>query len=554
MKEEKWYHQKEFGSSNVIAVSKNLLYHLCIPVTNSYLTSSIKNHPNSRTIASISAMLKKLKIRNMTVKITVDELNEIPYPAIAQIKKNDSGYFIMLKCINSNQIKYIDPDVGWVTESKIEFQKKWTGIVLMADAEESIGEQDYKKKRLYEKLTTLKAPFLVVAGIILLGLTISFVIISRSFFIGDWLPLFLIKVAGVAICILLLIKTIDSQNPLVNRICNLGKKKNNINCNSILDSSAAKLFGVISWTEIGSFYFIGSFFTLVFSLFTNSKEVIWWFLAMINLLALPYTVYSIIYQALVAKQWCTLCTAIQLLLWLEFIFLFNTSLFAELPDFNLLVINVIAWGFLLPLIFWVVVKQGLVQSKAVQPLQDRLKKFLMNPKLLNKLLVNGKKMEPGVFTNDIIIGNPESKTVVTLVISMYCGPCATAFKQMNALVKESGNFCVVIRFSAKSEDNDLNTNNIVKFILAATFEKNTNEVIELIKDWYEKGNWDFNSWMKKNPLSSQETLTKAIPILEAHINWCKKAVIQKTPTIFINNYEIPEGFSSADIPYFLELY
>ncbi|VAW23196.1 hypothetical protein MNBD_BACTEROID01-1867 [hydrothermal vent metagenome] len=45
---------------------------------------------------------------------------------------------------------------------------------------------------------------------------------------------------------------------------------------------------------------------------------------------------------------------------------------------------------------------------------------------------------------------------------------------------------------------------------------------------------------------------KALPLLDAHIDYCTEAVIKKTPTIYINNYEMPEGFYAGDIPYFLE--
>ncbi len=552
MKEEKWYHQKRFDNNNVIAVTKNLLHHLSVPVTNIYLTNSIKEHQNSATIASISSLLDRLKINNMTVHITTDDLNEIAYPAIAQIEKNNYGYFVMLLGAKNNQVKYIEPELGWITESFDDFKKKWTGIVLMADAEGSTGEKNYAKKRMRERLTNLKIPLMIVGITVLLGLSMASGVRSYPLFVGNWLPVFLIKLAGVAISILLLIKTIDSQNPLVNKICNLGLKKSKLNCSSVLNSSSAKLlYGLLSWSEIGFFYFTGSFLALVFMLFSNSFDSVWLVLTVINLLALPYTLYSITYQAF-TKQWCTLCTAIQVLLWLEFIFLFQSGIFRGLPGFDLTAFNCIAWGFLLPVLFWVVVKPRLVKSQAVEPLKDKLNKFIKNPKLLNTMLVNSKKVETSVFSNEIIVGDPESKTVVTMVISMYCGPCGSAFKYINELVEEYNDIKVVIRFSVKAEDDDRDTNDIVKFILAATFERNREEIIILINDWYEKGNRDFKSWVKNNPLKDQGNLKKATPLLDAHINYCKEAVIKKTPTIYINNYEMPEGFYAGDIPYFLE--
>ncbi|MDR3220154.1 MAG: vitamin K epoxide reductase family protein, partial [Dysgonamonadaceae bacterium] len=57
------------------------------------------------------------------------------------------------------------------------------------------------------------------------------------------------------------------------------------------------------------------------------------YLALINILALPYSFWSVWYQKFKAKQWCVLCLIVQVLLWL--IFAVNLGFgWIQLPDFN----------------------------------------------------------------------------------------------------------------------------------------------------------------------------------------------------------------------------
>jgi uncharacterized membrane protein len=112
-----------------------------------------------------------------------------------------------------------------------------------------------------------------------------------------------------------LIQSFDSNNPLVQVVCQTTAEND---CNALLSSKAAKAFGIewLSWSEVGFIYFAG---TWLLVLFGARSSFIVTALFVINILSLPYTVYSIYYQARVAKQWCILCCTVQGVLWLEFI-------------------------------------------------------------------------------------------------------------------------------------------------------------------------------------------------------------------------------------------
>ena len=83
-------------------------------------------------------------------------------------------------------------------------------------------------------------------------------------------------------------------------------------CDSVLETKASSFFGIFSWSEVGFAYFSVSLSCLlVFPQWIG-------YLALCNLLCLPFTFWSIWYQKFRARVWCTLCVSVQCSLWLLF--------------------------------------------------------------------------------------------------------------------------------------------------------------------------------------------------------------------------------------------
>ena len=91
---------------------------------------------------------------------------------------------------------------------------------------------------------------------------------------------------GVGVSFLLLLKQGKVQSEYTDKICSLFKQGD---CNSVLESDAAKLWGMFSWSEIGLGYFISSLTLVVF--YPQWMP----YLMLVNLLSLPYTGWSVWY-------------------------------------------------------------------------------------------------------------------------------------------------------------------------------------------------------------------------------------------------------------------
>jgi uncharacterized membrane protein len=160
------------------------------------------------------------------------------------------------------------------------------------------------------------------------------------------IPLLMLKVIGFIASFVLILGQLG--HPLFDRFCLKGEK---LNCHAVLESPAGKLLGLIPMADLGAVYFFGGVILICFSVFDIFFFHRIYLLAALNLLTLPYTIFSVLYQALVVKRWCYLCLIVQLIFWLEFS-QFYQYLSAGFPRFTLEHFFIFIWSFALPALAW----------------------------------------------------------------------------------------------------------------------------------------------------------------------------------------------------------
>ncbi|UKJ07500.1 vitamin K epoxide reductase family protein [Solitalea lacus] len=110
-------------------------------------------------------------------------------------------------------------------------------------------------------------------------------------------------------------------------------------------------------------------------------------LAWLNVLALPYIVYSLYYQGRVAKQWCRLCLGVQALLALGFII-------ALVGRFHILNISSLNWINIILFVFsylgigtaWFILKSYIEKAKNYKRTKIELQRLKHNPLVFEALL------------------------------------------------------------------------------------------------------------------------------------------------------------------------
>lgn len=528
------YFMQNEENDNTVAVVKNLFYLLKVDISENDIYR-FKSKRDYSDLLSISKLLNEFDIDHLSVKITCDQLDNIPFPAIAHLHKH-SGHFVLLEKIGNRMLQYIDPEIGVVTESVTEFDKKWTGVLLLVQANEESGEENYKEKRRREV-------FKEASAYLSLGLLAFLFLLPFLFLSWSSLPFYLLKVVGALFSFALLQKQFGGTNATVKAFCSMGS---HMDCDSVINSPASKFFGAVYLSEIGAWYFSGGVLSMIIGSFTAYSVAPFFFLLSIS--TLPFSLLAIYYQGMVIKKWCPLCLAVMGILWIEFgaRLLIGTSI---TPSWNSL--SMAFAGFSLPLIFWLSARQSFLDALRVPALERNLNRFLKSVRVFQKLLEDQPVIDIGTFYHELQAGAVDAPVSITVISNPVCGPCAVAHFVLEDLFERfEGRLKIVYRFAVNSG----NTQSLAYEMLYHLIEMklagySEYEVTKAISSWYTWGKSDINKWKTENPISEETDRIMINAVVEQHFAWCSSASIKNTPTILINGRNLPDEFSLKDLKF-----
>ena len=521
-----------FKTDNAIAITQALVKALRAKITATTLKDKLENHPDYPSMLAISDVLKLSNIDNFVVNLTPSELHEVPMPCIAPLY-TEGGIFALVSSVKDDVVEWWHHEEGKQKENMASFVEKWQGMALLAQASEATKEKNYEENRRKEWFNLIGKISLVLGGLATIVLGIRLALYGE--FIFTVLPFLLVtKLVGISVSILLLWYLLDKSNPFLKSICQINKTAN---CNSILNSKAASIGNIVSWAEIGFFYFGGSFLALIASA-SNPQLVS--VLAIINLLALPYTVYSVYYQAVIAKKWCVLCLSVQVLLWIEFGLFYFGNTFLWPLDVSINACFKLLFCFAFPLVAWYALKPILTLALQTDVLTKTLKTFQNNLTIFKQLLSEQQQIHlPSDNLNVIELGNPNAQNTLTVATNPYCEACAKKHFVLKKLVEDNSNDvkCQII-FLATNDPKD-NRGEVIRHIYS--LDKNIRH--EAIDTWFAQEEKNFDVWKLAYPITIDETASQ---IVKLHFNWCRRSAIRHTPSIFINERLLPEVYKIED--------
>lgn len=522
-----------------------LLQRLRIRVTALTVRETLPQHPDYPSLLSLSNMLDEWQVDNTALRLgNVEQLRELPTPFIAHLTRQN-GWFVVVEQVEKGQITWYNPTDGQHTASLDDFGKQWNGVVLLAEATDKSGEIEFTKQRKRERLQTARTGLLITGAIALLAL---------GFYQADSLltvGLLLTKLLGTMVSILLLIRQFDNQNPLLNRLCKLGSKAN---CQSILDSSAARLTPWLSWSEIGFFYFAGGLLFLYTPEFHSGQRLP--ILALLNLLALPYTLFSIYYQWRIAKQWCVLCLIVQGVLWVEFGLTlsgmsnlglnnlgFDIRNSLKLLPFTTLGSFLFAYG--LPMLLYVLLKPSITKALQNNQYQQQLNRLKYNPDIFQTLLEKQPKAPNWLPEKVVTLGNPDAEHTLIMVTNPFCGPCGQMHKEIDKLLHQNRHLKAHIIFTA-CDGPDGPTAQVVKYLLTLG---EAEKIAMALDAWYEQPSKNYEVWATL--FSLEADMDHLNNTVQQHCQWQQEADIMATPTLFLNGYRLPEQYRLAELRFII---
>ena len=503
--------------------------------TKSFSDKHFNEHPHKYNLSGLSKMLSDYGIENAATRIPDKENNitEIETPFIAHF----GGDFVAVYKVEPENVHfYLKGSQHNLSVEK--FNEAWSGIVLLAEPSEKSIEPDYKEHRKTELLSSLKK----ISFFSAIGLIVLLTYIHQSLYTNIGISiLILTSLTGIYISWLLLLKQMHIQSQYADKICSLFKQKD---CNNVLESKAAKLFGIIGLSEIGFGYFSTNVLLILFS------PTLILSIVLINILTLPFTLWSVWYQWAKAKQWCILCLIVLILLWAIFIVscLFG---YIRMPELNYQEFqNLIVTGccYFISILGINILVPKLNTENTTQSLQQSMNSLKADETVFTSLL----KKQPYYETNDcdsiIRFGNPDGKLQITVLSNPYCNPCAKMHKRIDELLIKTNNN-INVQYILSSFGEELNLTN--KYLIAACFDNDTDSITKLFNDWFEKGKTLKNDYFS-NLLLNLENPEIEVEF-EKHEAWRKKTQLRGTPTVLVNGYKLPESYKVEDLRYFTDL-
>lgn len=536
-----------FPVQNCEEITLMLCKELQLSVTEHTLVEALIEHPNYPSLLSISDIMSNLEVDNISMKTSFDNLTKLTYPQIIQIKDSQSLYnlFALIYSINEENVDWFNPEKHKRETMPIDyFLKIFGGYVQIFKKNNNSGERNFsvnRKKELYSLIIN----FLMIFSIPIVTLLITFFNILK---LGINASLFgfvytLLALAGSVISAMLLLYEVDQYNPVLKKVCTSGNKTN---CAAILNSKGSKIFG-FSWSLIGFSYFMGVLITLLIDGITDAESLS--IVAFLSVLVLPYTLYSIYYQKWIVKQWCPLCLSIQVLLVLQFFIAILGNFFTQFDSISFS--SVVPFFICLLVVFLsiYIIFQLMEKSKSKKQFQVELQRLKHNSHVFNALLSTSTKISHPTEGLGITINNTDAKIKLTKVCNPYCGPCSRAHIMIDKLIENNPDIQIQIIFSIHLNDEFLYKP--VRHLLAIS-ESNDNELMKMaLNDWYTMEKKDYQLFAKKYPVNG--ILNKQDEKIEKMIDWCINEDIIETPTLYINDYQLPEIYSIVDIKYLLSI-
>ncbi|WP_347066245.1 vitamin K epoxide reductase family protein [Flavobacterium sp. WV_118_3] len=482
------------------------------------LNLQLLSHEDYPSFRSVSDTFDYFGIENLAATVPVEALEQLPEFFLTLINMEGKSIFVSVHK-TQNRISCKSTEKKSQQYSYADFKTIWSGTVIVV--EKNTVPSNAKNRQILVVLG-------IAAALTLLTLLYPFSLISAL--IG------LLTLIGIYISWLITKEELGIRDTITATLCSTLNEKGS--CSNIINSKV-RFLGLISLSTATGIFFTSQLPILLFIGFDVT------FFSIALLAAIPAVLYSLYSQAFVLKEWCALCLATALLLFLEMGVVFTTPL--------LLTFNATYW--IKALLCITLVGLGIHYIKVLIEKNIALKKsemdffkFKRNYGLFTSLLY--KKQLPNTSPipqhHEVRFGSDNPVLTIQAVTNPLCGYCTDAFKAYFSLLEKHGtDIQIQFIFSVPYEKPDNLSTKIVLEVLEA-YSQNPKQALLLLKDWFEKKN--ISEWEHKSGNPSPEKLQ----LLQSHRSWCDANGILYTPATFINSYQYPNEYKTQEFILFAD--
>lgn len=501
---------------------------LSVKYTVEYAEEYYEKHPNKFNLYGISQMLNHYQVENVGVNMecTIESLAQIHVPFLAYVE----NHFAIVTHYSEKNISYIFEDNN-VTVPVEQFLKVWTGdALLFAKTEDSI-EPNYDIHFRHFVINSIKH-----WGGVLILMILAVLDFFQSQKLGsvDFMAYHIFNIIGFLLCIPLMRMHIDEHDPLANKVCSLFTPKSK--CNKVTASAASSLLG-ISLSTLGMSYFVVNLIIL----FSSPSFISTIF--MFCIFILPFTFWSIWYQAIRLKEFCSLCIGVLVCIWGLFFSLLSNN---QLGNIHLMDVVYVGCSYLLGLYAFHSFVGFQIKERQNTRITYQLCALKSKCVVFDSLL----KEQPYYELNKqigIVLGNPFANNTITIISNPHCDPCSKLHPFLVNLLEQKENpYSIQILLTSFNEELEKSCH----LWIAMYQNLSSQKFVKFMGDWYNRGRYEYREYYQKY-ISVIKSST-ALATYESQKIWLNNLRISNTPTILINGFLLPEEYELKDLVY-LEL-
>lgn len=483
------------------------------------------SHPDIGMINSITDTLDYFQIPSQVAKIDTASISYLETPFVAVVEQDRIQNYILVLSIDRNLFQIYNENNKPLSLTYNQFSRIYNGYAIAINSDQST-----KKK--YSLLNRV-----ILFSVFILSFVITFLLqnnFDRIIFLHKVLSLI-----GLGLSVLLFIQSKGNYSGFFSRLC---ERSHENSCSKVLKSEAASINRDVSLVDIGIIYFSFQFLSHVIFLGNNR------FIYLLSFMASFFSLYSIYLQAFVVKIWCNLCLLVVMILILQ-----GAVSFVEIKNTLFNYFDFISFISLALLIIyaWVYIRKLLKGSQFSKQKEINLLSFQRNYRLFIPFFKSLLPLDDTSLQkyNHFIIGNSDTRVVITIITNPLCAYCKSTISTMLKL-QETYNEYVSIRilFNVPCQDsNDIRTKLALFFL--SSYNLNRDSGIKALTDWYNTFG-DSNS--DKNFNLNHFSDDRQLELLKISNEWCQYNNLTVTPLLLINNKILPLIYSPEDLFYFID--
>jgi thiol-disulfide isomerase/thioredoxin len=496
-----------------------------------FVTRRLETHPDYPSLVSATDTLQELGLDYAVAVADKNSLPSLDYPILAHCKTRSKEWFEQVNDFES---------IGKQGE---DFFKKWDGIVLSIPAGAVVTNEIHTDVANAEKKAS-KSLFISI----FIGLAAILAILRNSPILLSFITLS--AIAGIVICVSIINYLKGKDNPVSRSFC----KTDNITCDKVLKSSQAKIGGVIGVADLGLLYFSMLSLFCLYVTVSGSLASAFPILEGCAWIGCVASIVSFVFQGMILKNWCRICLALSVILWLQLggVMLYaGSKQLSLLPDASIITTNAFFYFVISALavtLSWIALSPYARRIDVIDRYKTDLGKLKRNPDVFLALLFQQPRVNIARWEEDIVIGNPNATVQLIICSAPYCPPCGQAHESFHRFMKQYPNeTCLTMRFAIMNASDPADKRNIA---VANIFNEWFNDLQKkdlhpgapnAVDDWYSETDLE-----KFRPGRSKEVSDWTF-LLQKHEDWFNKSRIVYTPTIYINGYRLPATYTAYEL-------